>query len=356
MLSKLKNILSILAANKLDYQGIQLQKQIFVFQKLVLNICIITYTILAFILGLYLILLNQVEKNLLGMILLIHTSIWSALLTHEFIHESIFKKRSINYLFGVIFTVISGACYVSFKLLKQQHIKHHRYKVGYDGFSITSWVLSLPPSIRTILITLEFFYIPVLSFIGRWRSLVIPLVRLKYKHMRLRIIIVFIARSIFFSILFLINPWSILYIFLAHIAMINILRIYDCYHHTFEIISLHSPVPILTSDYEQKNTFSSLISRKHYWTNWIFLNYGYHNAHHYKPNVPWHELPKLDQAMYPLSEAHCILFTDLIIWYHRNRINRIYKGLGSPSVEAGKLKIDNFWGVVMNISFIVYDV
>ncbi|MEH2390178.1 MAG: fatty acid desaturase [Nostoc sp.] len=346
----------MLSKDELYHQNIQPLKQNFGKHKLVLNTYVVVYTIFGYFLGLYLILLNQAEKNLLGMILITHTSIWSALLTHEFIHETIFEKRSMNRLFGSLMTLISGACYVSFKLLKQQHIKHHCNKVGYDGFSITSWVLSLPASIRAVLITLEFFYIPVLSFISRWRTLLVPLLRPDYKYMRLRIVIVFLIRVTFFSILYLINPWSILYVFLAHIAMLNILRVYDCYHHTFDIIPLGSPVPRLTNDYEQENTFSSLINRKYYWTNWIFLNYGYHNAHHYKPNVPWHELPNLDKAMYPSSEVHCILFPDLIIYYHRNRINRIYKGLGSPTVKEGKLQINKFWGIIMNISFIVYDV
>lgn len=331
-------------------------KQNFLKRKPVLNACVILYTLFGYFLGLYLILVDQVWENVLGIIIITHTSILSALLTHEFIHGSIFKKPKMNHLFGVMMTLISGACYVSFELLKQQHIEHHRNKVGYDSFSITSWVLSLPASIRTVLVTLEFFYIPVLSFISRWRTLLVPLISSKYKHMHLRIITVFLARTTFFGILYLIKPWSILYCFLAHVAMLNILRVYDCYHHTFVIIPLGSPTPKLDKDYEQKNTFSSLISRKHYWTNWIFLNYGYHNAHHYRPDMPWHELPNLDRAMYKETEEHCILFPDLVFWYHRNRINRIYKGLGRIGIKNGKLQINNFWGIIMNISFIVYDV
>ena len=61
-------------------------------------------------------------------------------------------------------------------------------------------------------------------------------------------------------------------------------------------------------DYEQENTYSSLFSRVGFGTilNFLFLNYGFHNAHHYLPVAPWYELPAIDAAMFPNSEAHVI--------------------------------------------------
>ncbi len=291
----------------------QLLNQNLVKRKPVVDACVIAYTFCGYFLGLYLILLNQIQANLLGVIVITHTSIWAALLTHEFIHETIFDKHSMNSLFGVLTTLITGAWYVSFDLLRKQHLKHHCNKVGYDTFCITSWVLSLPTSIRAVITTLELFYIPVISFLSRFRALFLPFIRPQYRHMRLQIVIFLIVNTIFYSALYLINSWSILYIILAHIAMLNILRLYDCYHHTFKVIPLNSSIPRLSSEYEQENTYSSLFSRRYYWTNWLFLNYGYHNAHHYRPDIPWYQLSYLDKAMYPSSQAHCILFPDLFI-------------------------------------------
>jgi fatty acid desaturase len=336
-------------------ESIEPEKQNWLKNRLILDACVLIYTIGGFFISLYLILVDQVWANLLGMTLMIHTSIWATLLTHEFMHDTIFKKPKINYIFGVLMTIISGGCYFSYKLLKHQHIEHHRNKVGYDRFSVTTWLLSLPAVLKVAFVTLEFCYVPVLSFVSRWRNLLLPMINPQYKNLRLRIIVVFILQSTFFTTIYLIHSWSILYALLAHIVMLNVLRVYDCYHHTFAIIPLGSSIPKLEKDYEQKNTYSSLISRKHYWLNWIFLNYGYHNAHHYKPHAHWYELPRIDADLYQESEIHCILFPDLVLWYHRNRIKRIYNGLGAPNVQEGKLKIDKFWGVIMNISFIVYD-
>ncbi|HLO88320.1 MAG TPA: fatty acid desaturase [Nostocaceae cyanobacterium] len=334
----------------------KIERQTIMKYRVLINTIMIIYTLIGHVLGLYLVLSHQIWLNLLGIILISHTSILAALLSHEFMHDTIFHQPKFNYWFGVLMSGINGASYVSFKLLKQQHIDHHHNKVGYDGFSITTWTLSLPSILQALIVALEFCYIPVLSFISRWRSLTVPLIEAKYQHLRVRIVTVFICRSLFFACLFLIHPWSLLYIFCAHTAMINILRVYDCYHHTFKIIPQGSAIPKLEKNYEQKNTFSSLISLKYYWLNWLFLNYGYHNAHHHKPNANWILLSQINHELYGNSQAHCILFKDLIYWYHKNRINRIFRGIGTPKIENGQLRIDEFWGVIMNISFIVYGV
>ena len=293
---------------------------------------------------------------MIGALLLAHTTIFSALLTHECIHQTMFKNPRLSTSVGNFMTVLSGACFVSYDRLKQQHFDHHRNRVGYDGFSITRWVLSLPAGARRTVIALEYCYIPILSVIGRWRALVLPFFLPKHKELRPRITFVFVARVSFYSLVFVANPWSLTWIFASWIAMLNILRVFDCFHHTFDIIPLGAPMPRLGRDYEQANTYSSLISRKWPWLNWLFLNYGYHNAHHAKPSSHWLELPSIDRMLYPVSETHCIRCPDLVTWYHRNRIRRIYNGLGRPRISDGKLMIGEFWGVIMNISFIVYDV
>ena len=110
--------------------------------------------------------------------------------------------------------------------------------------------------------------------------------------------------------------------------------------------------------YELKNTFSSLVSRQHSWMNWVFLNYGYHNAHHYYPGAHWLDLPALDALLYPASEAHCFLLPQVLRTYHRHRITRITKGLGTPTYnpKTGRLSTEGYYGIIMNISFLTYDV
>ncbi|MBO3458595.1 hypothetical protein G7B40_006390 [Aetokthonos hydrillicola Thurmond2011] len=84
--------------------------------KSILDVLVLIYTISGFFISFYLILVGQIWVNLLGIILITHTSIWAALLTHEFMHDTIFQKPKLNYIFGVLMTIISGACYVPYRL------------------------------------------------------------------------------------------------------------------------------------------------------------------------------------------------------------------------------------------------
>jgi hypothetical protein len=59
--------------------------------------------------------------------------------------------------------------------------------------------------------------------------------------------------------------------------------------------------------------------------------------------------------MFGGSARHHILFLEWIKWYHKNRINRIWKGLGSPVLDGDRLRIDSFYGILMNLSFMDYD-
>ncbi|WP_241294725.1 fatty acid desaturase family protein [Burkholderia stabilis] len=314
------------------------------------------YTFGGYLLSLYLVTRPGWMLPLAGVPLMAHTMILSALLTHECMHGTMSKRPALNAHLGRASTLISGACYVPYALLRRQHLDHHRNRVGYDGFSITRWVASLPPALRRVVMALEWCYVPVLSYVARFRSLAMPFLQAQHRPLRTRIAIVLLLRGACYLALLSISPWSWLWIFCAHGAMLTILRIYDCFHHTFEVIALGTPMPRLERDYEQRNTYSSLISREHMWLNRIFLNYGFHNAHHAFPNAHWTDLARIDAALYPASRAHCIHRRELLRGYHRHRVARILEGLGRPEVIDGKLVMDRYYGIVMNISFIVYDV
>lgn len=314
------------------------------------------YTFGGYALAIYLVTRPGWGLPLVGVLLMTHTMILSALLTHECMHGTMGRSPALNAFLGRATTLISGACYVPYTLLRRQHLNHHGNRVGYDGFSVARWVGSLPPPLRAVIIALEWCYFPVLSYIARVRSLVVPFLEERHRRLRKRIALVFLLRAGFYLVLFYISPWSWVGLFASHLAMLTILRIYDCFHHTFDITSLGTSVQRLDGDHEQRNTYSSLISSKHAWLNAIFLNYGYHNAHHAYPRAHWTELSKIDLELYPTSRVHCLHFGDLLHGYHRYRTTRIVKGLGRPKVVDGRLALDGYFGIIMNISFIVYDV
>lgn len=320
-----------------------------------LDTAAVLYTLLGFSFGMYCITRGGLAVPLSGSILLMHTTTCSALLTHELMHHTMFKEVKLNDALARVLMIISGGCYFPYSGLKQQHLKHHRVKVGYDGFSITRWVTSLPIGWQKLIVAMEYVYFPALSIISRIRSLSMPFFVPEQKALRARIAGVFALRMICYAIAWRISPYSLLWLLLGWIGMLQLLRVYDCFHHTFDVLAPGTPAPQLDRDYEQSNTYSSLISKRITTLNWIFLNYGYHNAHHARPAVHWLDLPRVHRTLGPEVDSHCILFGELVKWFHKHRIRRIYNGIGSPRIVDGKLAMDEYWGVIMNISFITYD-
>ncbi|HEX8700818.1 MAG TPA: fatty acid desaturase [Myxococcaceae bacterium] len=289
----------------------------------------------------------------LGVLLLAHTVAWCGLLSHDAMHNAIFRSRRMNHLSGAWLTWISGACYFPFELLRDQHLEHHRYHVGVDGFSVTRWLKQQSRLVRALVIAAEWAYIPVLTVLINIRSRALPLYDPANHYLRGRVLRVFCVRVSALVLMAWIQPWAPLLYLASHFVMIHFMRLYDCFHHTFDVYP-RGAKPTFPDEYLQENTYSSLFSRKRAWLNWVFLNYGYHNAHHEKPHVPWHALPALDAAMFGESEAHCLVGRNLFWTYHHHRLNRIHTDLGRPRVENGRLNTQEYWGIIMNITFLSY--
>lgn len=319
------------------------------------SIVVIAYVMIGQLAGLACILSARPAAHILGVLLLAHTTVLSGLLNHELMHRAVFRRARTNDWFGAVMSIFNGGCHVPFELLRRQHMAHHLHKVGYDSFSITGWVRTLPASVRAVLVALEFCYFPVLSLISRARALVYPFFAAKYAALRRRIAVVFCARLAVLVGLAMIQPWALVSLVVAHLLMITLFRLFDCYHHTFEVIPLGSEPPRHPERYEQERTFSSLLSRRCAWVNALFLNYGYHNAHHQLFAAPWYRLPEIDRRMFGEAAPHHILLRDWLRGYHRHRVARIYKEIGAPSVRDGRLVTDGFHGVIMNLSFMDYD-
>lgn len=319
------------------------------------NLITIAYTLFGFIQGVSGILASSALLNGIGLLLLTHSLVLSGLLIHEVIHRSVFHRARLNDALATLMSLLNGACYVPFEWLKRQHLAHHLHKVGYDGFSISAWTRAQPKFIQYPLLALEFCYIPILSLLSRARLLAYPFIHPKYRKLRPRIISLLFLRASFFALLFSLRPAALALYLAAYLGMITIFRIFDCFHHTFDIVPLGCHPPALPPHYEQDNTYSSLLSRRHAWLNTVFLNYGYHNAHHALFGAPWYQLPRIDRLTHGDSSKHCILSWDILYMYHRHRIRRILEGLGKPERREDRLDTSQFHGIIMNLSFIDYD-
>jgi hypothetical protein len=65
----------------------------------------------------------------------------------------------------------------------------------------------------------------------------------------------------------------------------------------------------------------------------LTLNFGYHNAHHLKPNAPWYRLPALHQEKFGNDDGQILPIVNLLKAYHRYRVPRI---LNADSGDIGR--------------------
>ena len=138
-------------------------------QKTFWNEIAITYTFLGYVGGIALLFLANRWLNILGVVFLTHSLLYSAYLSHEFMHGTIFKDRRRNVIFGQLMVWLNGGCYYGLQALTLQHIAHHIDRVDVFTFDIPAAIQKLPTPIRWIIFVLEWCYFPIVSFWVRWR-------------------------------------------------------------------------------------------------------------------------------------------------------------------------------------------
>jgi omega-6 fatty acid desaturase (delta-12 desaturase) len=116
---------------------------------------------------------------------------------------------------------------------------------------------------------------------------------------------------------------------LAQLLLFTVLRFMDCYQHNYEVVfNLEDKSADLPyrgdAEYEQRNTYSNLLSARFPKLNLLVLNFCYHNAHHEKPTLGWYLLPALHAQMYPAVEPQTLGFIEQFRSFHKHRMARIY--------------------------------
>jgi fatty acid desaturase len=145
------------------------------------------------------------------------------------------------------------------------------------------------------------------------------------------------------------------------LVFITLLRFIDCFQHTYDAYPIldDTPVPkdkLRDRAYEQANTFTDVVSVKSTWfnglLNMVWLNFGFHNAHHERPTMPWYRLPAYHRELYPTAYAQVITVTELLRSFHINRVKRILADdYGDVATIGTPGRADRFVGAV-GVSFL----
>lgn len=315
------------------------------------NIFVLVYLYSVYGLGIALLIVHSWQLNALGVILVTHALILSATLTHEFIHGNLFKEhRHLNAFWGQAMTHINGACYATWSDLVEHHFNHHIYHADFIGFDVVNHLNTLNPVTRWIYLVCEWAYLPIFEFELRWRIIMAPFLA-REKYLIWRNLALMLYRTAAFALLGWISLKALLLYALAYISFVNIMRFADAFHHIYEYVVVGQSIPKRDRIYEQKHTFSNLISVKHPWINLLFLNFGYHNAHHYNMSCPWHELPELHQTLYSDTPDGIMLLPILVGNYNKFRLKRLFSGQGEATLAASQSSLERFVGGVA-VSFL----
>ncbi|NOZ52820.1 MAG: fatty acid desaturase [Gammaproteobacteria bacterium] len=286
-----------------------------------------TYSILAYTVGLLFILSSSEYLIFIGIVLLSHGLVISAYLQHECFHYAIFRYRIYNTRLNTVLSWINGACYAKQEDIQRMHLNHHVSKADTVNFDYRTF-LNKHPSLRRVVIYLEWAYIPAVEFITHAYVMLLPFVSPSHRKLRNRTLSIFTVRLLCLSLLTWVSWTALVYYTISYCLFITILRFVDAFQHTFEVITLGNENRAQTitkknKNYELENTYSNLISIQYPWLNLLTLNFVYHTAHHANPSIPWYQLPHYHDTSPSCVKNQVIPMKTLLNNYHQYRVRRV---------------------------------
>jgi fatty acid desaturase len=318
------------------------------------NLLVMSYTLLGWSFGIWLLTRPAMWLNAAGVLLTAHALIYSAYLIHDCVHHAIFATTAANDRLGVLMSWINGASLASYQRLKKKHLRHHSDRLDVVTFDYRAALRGSPGWVRRGVLALEWAYVPAVELLIRGMILAAPF-SWGTAAERIRVTAVLAARVVFFCALALISVKALLLYAIAYGLFLTVMRFMDAFQHTYEVFASHSldaalPDPRRDLRFEYENTYSNLLSERWRWLNLLVLNFPYHNAHHVRPGVSWHQLPALHRSLYAEKDRQVIACRDLLSSFHRYRVARVMAE-NYGTVSAGGNRVGEFLGAV-GVSFL----
>lgn len=321
------------------------------------NVAALSATVLGYPLGVALLTHPFWTAKAAGLALVCLTLVWSAYYIHEFAHLAIFKSAGANRRWGILMTWINGSCYARFDDLRRKHLRHHVERADVITFDMQAFLRRSPAWFRTLVLALEWAYIPAVELLMHAFVIALPFSAGKGGAARMRIIAILAVRATAFAAVGWYSISALVLYCFAYLVFVTVLRFADCFQHTYDAYPIlgDAPIPedkLRDKAYEQANTYSNVFGLDNRVLNLLWLNFGYHNAHHEKPVVPWHRLPALHHKLYDKRYAQVIPVRQLLKSFHINRVRRVLSsdyGRVLPPDAPGRA--DGFLGAV-GVSFL----
>lgn len=310
----------------------------------------LAYTVAAYFTGFAGLFSNHWLINIVSTLLLAHGMIISGYMLHECAHNTIFKNNEHNARLGRMLMWLNGSCYGTYEDVRFKHFRHHVDNGDLCWFDYQTW-FRRHPLILKIVLALEWLYIPahevVMHSLLVLGSFIIP----QRKSQRLHNLTAIVIRGgLYGSLLWFYPRVAVLYA-AAYLLMLIVLRFMDNLQHDYagtHTLFDKTPLPHKSDRiYEQAHTFSNPISLKHKWPNLLVLNFGFHNAHHARPTIPWFQLPALHRELFGENPDDVIPFTAQLKCYSRYRVARVmtYEQEGNGSEYMAQAKQGQATGI-----------
>ena len=298
----------------------------------------VAYAVFGYALGLAGLFAESWLINLPATLLLAHAMIIAAYMVHECGHNTVFRKMKHNGYLGRGLSWICGAAYGRFEDIRFKHFRHHVDNADVVCFDYEDWFRRHLAALR-ITALLEWFYIPAHELVMHGVMVLTSFVIPERRDQRLRNVTVIVIRGgVFATALWWWPRVAVLYA-LAYLLMLIVLRFVDSLQHDYDYeLTLFRKEPAARRDdtaWEQAHTFSVPLSLRYPLFNWLTLNFGYHNAHHAQPDVPWYRLPALHRELFGDDPGLVIPLWSQLRIYHRGRVKRIVKWSDSVAQPKG---------------------
>lgn len=295
-------------------------------ESLVYNGAAVLYAVLGYAAGFYGLFHAAWAVNLLATLLLAHAMIIAAYLIHDCGHNLVFRRSRDNARLGRFMSWICGAAYGTYEDMRYKHFRHHVDNDDVVWFEYEEFFERHPVILRITRI-LEWFYVPahdlIMHFIMVFTSFIIP----ERRDQRVRNVAVIVIRGGIFIALLAFFPKVALLYAVAYMLMMHVLRFMDALQHDYPynatLFRYVQPPHKGDFAWEQTHTFSVPLSLRFPRSNWLTLNFGYHNAHHSNMNVPWYRLPALHEELTGNDPERVIPLSSQLRLYHRNRVLRV---------------------------------
>ena len=288
----------------------------------------VSYAVVGYAVGLFGILVGPWYVNALAMLLLSHAMVIAAYMVHEAGHNTVFKRQRHNERLGYVMSWLCGASYNKFEDIRFKHHRHHVENDDIVWFDYEKFFLDYP-FVHRLTCILEWLYIPAHEIVMHGVMVVNSFVIPQRRKQRVYNVTIILIRTALFGVLALYSLKAALLYVTAYLIMMIVLRFMDSLQHDYDYtLTLFSPERSPHRgdlEWEQEHTFSVPLSLKYPWVNWLTLNFGYHNAHHAKPQEPWYRLPAIHAEMFGDNPAAVIPFWQQVKIYHRGRVARLVK-------------------------------